>query len=69
MATPSTVKPPRFKFIAESISELRKVTWLSRREAIYLTTLVLAFSATVGIILAGLDYLFSFLVNKFFVGG
>jgi preprotein translocase subunit SecE len=69
MATPSTAKPPRFKFIGESIAELRKVTWLSRREAIYLTSLVLAFSAIVGIILASLDYLFSFMVDKFFVGG
>jgi preprotein translocase subunit SecE len=69
MGTSSTIKPPRFKFIGESVTELKKVTWLSRREAIYLTTLVLAFSAAVGIILAGLDYLFSFLVDKFFVGG
>jgi preprotein translocase SecE subunit len=69
MGTPATIKPPRFKFIGESIAELKKVTWLSRREGIYLTTLVLAFSAVVGVILGGLDYLFSFLVNKFFVGG
>jgi preprotein translocase SecE subunit len=68
MGTPSTAKPQRFKVIGESIAELRKVTWLSRREAIYLTALVLVFSAVVGAILGGLDFLFSFLVNKFFIG-
>jgi preprotein translocase SecE subunit len=43
--------------------ELKKVTWLSRREALYLTGLVLLFSAFVGAILGGLDYLFSFLIR------
>jgi len=34
----------RFSFIGETIAELRKVTWLTRREAIYLTGLVLIIS-------------------------
>ena len=62
-------KPVRFKLIRDIRDELKKVTWLSRREALYLTGLVLVFSAAVGVILGGLDYLFSFLVRTFFVGG
>jgi len=65
---PATDKP-RFKLFSDVRDELKKVTWLSRREALYLTGLVLIFSAVVGAVLGGLDYLFSFLVKNFFVGG
>jgi preprotein translocase SecE subunit len=64
-----TEKPVRFRLVRDIRDELKKVTWLSRREALYLTGLVLAFSAAVGVVLYGLDYLFSFLVRTFFVGG
>ena len=60
---------PRFKFVSDIIAELKKVTWLSRREALYLTAIVLGFSIVVGLILGGLDYGFSFLINKVFLGG
>jgi len=66
---PATDKPVRFKLVRDIKDELKKVTWLSRREALYLTGLVLVFSAVVGAVLGGLDYLFSFLVKQFFVGG
>ncbi len=66
---PATEKPGRFKLIGEIRDELKKVTWLTRREALYLTGLVLVISAAVGAILGGLDYLFSFLVKKLFLGG
>jgi preprotein translocase subunit SecE len=56
-------------FIAETIAELKKVTWLSRNEALRLTALVLGISIVVGLALGGLDYVFSTLVNKLFVGG
>jgi preprotein translocase SecE subunit len=69
MVMPAVNKPARFKFIGETIAELKKVSWLSRREAFYLTALVLVFSAVVGAILGGLDYLLSLLVNKLFIGG
>ncbi len=68
MVMPPTKKPARFKFISETVAELKKVTWLSRQEALYLTGLVLGFSAIVGAILGGLDYVLSLLVNKLFVG-
>jgi len=58
----------RFRFIRETISELRKVVWLTRREAIHLTALVLIVAATVGIILGALDYGFTRLVDEIFLG-
>ena len=69
MVTPTAGKTNRFKFVGETVAELKKVTWPSRQEAIYLTTLVLIFSAIVGALLGGLDYVLSFLVNKLFIGG
>ncbi|MFC2034471.1 preprotein translocase subunit SecE [Chloroflexota bacterium] len=58
----------RFKFIGETIAELKKVVWLTRREIIYLTTLVLIVSIAVGIFLGVLDYGFTKLVNDIFLG-
>jgi preprotein translocase subunit SecE len=65
----ATEKSSRFKLFSDVRDELKKVTWLSRQEAIYLTGLVLLFSAVVGALLGGLDYLFSFLIKRFFSGG
>ena len=59
----------RFRFIGDIIAELKKVVWLSRREALYLTALVLVVAVSVGIILGAIDYGFSFLVDKLFIGG
>jgi len=53
----------RFSFIGETIAELRKVTWLTRREAIYLTGLVLIISIVVGLVLGLIDWGFSGMVN------
>jgi preprotein translocase subunit SecE len=58
----------RFKFIGETIAELRKVVWLSRREAAYLSALVLIVSLAAGIILGLIDYGFTELVEKIFLG-
>ena len=72
MGTPTTttnIKPPRTGFFADIMAELKKVTWLTRREAIYLTGLVLVFSALAAAVLGGLDYLFSTLINKILLGG
>ena len=60
---------PRFKFISETIAELKKVVWLSRREVIYLTGLVLLAAIIVGLFLGGFDFGFAQLVNKLFLGG
>lgn len=60
---------PRFSFISETIAELKKVVWLSRREAAYLTALVLIVSISAGIVLGVIDYGFTQLVNSVFLGG
>jgi len=62
-------KRSRFKFIGEIIAELKKVVWLTRREATYLTFLVLVISVIVGLILGAADYGFSRLVNDIFLLG
>jgi len=58
----------RFKFIGETISELKKVVWLTRREAAYLTFLVLLVAIAAGIFLGAIDYGFSSLVDELFIG-
>ena len=58
----------RFKFIGETISELKKVVWLTRREAAYLTFLVLLVSLAAGIVLGAFDFGFTSLVDKVFIG-
>jgi len=63
--TEPVAKKKRFRFIGETIAELKKVVWLSRREMVYLTALVMVVAVSVGIIMGGIDYLFSFLVDKF----
>ena len=58
----------RFRVISEIIAELRKVVWLTRREAAYLTALVLIVAVIVGLILGVIDYGFTNLVDKLFIG-
>ena len=58
----------KFRFIGETISELKKVVWLTRREVIYLTTLVLTVAIAAGLVLGALDYGFARLVNELFLG-
>jgi preprotein translocase SecE subunit len=57
-----------FNYIGEIINELKKVVWLTRREAAYLTVLVLIVSISAGIFLGALDYGFTDLVDKVFLG-
>ena len=59
----------RFRLIGETIAELKKVVWLTRREVAHLTFLVLVISITVGLILGAIDYGFANLINKLFLGG
>jgi preprotein translocase SecE subunit len=58
----------RFRLVGDVIAELRKVVWLSRREAIYLTVLVLIVAVTAGLVLGAIDYGFSRLIDIIFVG-
>ena len=57
-----------FRHIGEIVNELRKVVWLTRRETAYLTVLVLIIAISAGIVLGALDYGFTELVDKIFVG-
>ena len=47
------------KYIQETIGELRKVTWPTRKEATNLTIIVLVVTLTMGLFLGVLDFLFS----------
>ena len=58
----------RFRFIGEIISELKKVVWLTRREAAYLTFLVLIVAFLAGLVLGAFDYGFTALVDNIFIG-
>ncbi len=56
-------------FFTDTIAELRKVVWLSRRELAYLTGLVLLVSIVAGVILGIFDYGFTQFVNRVLLGG
>jgi preprotein translocase SecE subunit len=71
MTTRTAAKPAgnRFtRFFTGIWSELKKVVWLSRREAAYLTLMVLVVTIIVGIILGAFDYGFSTAVGKLLLG-
>ena len=57
------------RYFNEIIIELKKVVWLTRRETAYLTVLVIIVTIITGIILGGLDYGFTQLIGKVFIGG
>ena len=59
----------RFRFIGDTLAELKKVTWLTRRETAYLTGLVLLVAVTVGIVLGLIDLGLSELVDTLLLGG
>ena len=52
------------RFFSGIWAELKKVVWLSRREAAYLTLLVLIVTAASALVLGLFDYGFSSLVDK-----
>jgi preprotein translocase subunit SecE len=58
-----------FNYIGEIITELKKVVWLTRNEIVYLTGLVLLVTVIAGVVLGLLDFSFSALVEKVFIGG
>jgi len=71
MTQPTASKKKGFRLfnnISEIVNELKKVVWLNRREAAYLTGLVLLVTVIAGIVLGALDFGFSALVDKLFIG-
>jgi preprotein translocase subunit SecE len=59
----------RFRFFGDTIGELKKVVWPTRREAMRLTIMVLAVCLTIGALLSLLDYGFTRLVVKYLLPG
>ena len=59
----------RFRFIGETIAELKKVVWLKRPDIIRLTGIVLLVALAAGLFLGAFDFGFAELVNKLFLGG
>ena len=52
-------------FLREAKVELSRVNWPSQQEVIRYTTLVVIISLLVAVFLGSLDFVFSFLVEKF----
>ena len=57
------------RFFSETFAEMKKVTWLSRRETAYLTGLVLLVAIAAGVVLGLFDWGFSQIINKLILGG
>jgi len=57
------------RFFGGITTELKKVVWLSRREAAYLTGVVIIMTVIAGLALGFLDMGFTNLVNNVFLGG
>ena len=58
-AASTTAVKQRFKIVGEIISEMKKVVWLTRRESVYLTLLVILLAVVLGLILGAFDYGFA----------
>ncbi|HET7087018.1 MAG TPA: preprotein translocase subunit SecE [Anaerolineae bacterium] len=54
------------RYFKETRAELRKVHWPTRREALNLTTIVLAATVAMAILLGVLDYFFTWLAGGIF---
>ena len=54
------------RFVADIISELRKVTWPTFSEVRYLTLVVAIVAVSVGLLLGGLDLFFGWLIERLF---
>lgn len=59
----------RFIFFGDTISELKKVIWPTRQEAIRLTIIVLIVVIAMGALLSALDFGFSRLILDVLLGG
>ena len=54
-------------FLKDVKVELKKVTWPTKQETIKHTINVIAISIVAAAFLGGIDFLFSYLINKFFI--
>src|SRR5687767_8861407 len=51
-------------WLADVVSELKKVSWPSRDEALYLTMVVIIVSLVVGAMLGSIDIFFNWLIDR-----
>jgi preprotein translocase SecE subunit len=65
----STSTKVKTNIVSDIIAEMKKVTWLSRRELLYLTGLVILVTVVMALLLGVLDFGFTKLVNDVFIGG
>jgi len=54
-------------FLKETQVEMKRVTWLSRKQAIRLTLIVIAFSLALSAFLGFWDFIFSSIIFRFFL--
>ena len=52
------------RWLEDIVSELKKVTWPTRDETVYLTTVVIVVAVGVGILLGGIDLFFNWLMDR-----
>ncbi len=72
IAKPAKVAPSEKglrRFVRETRSELRKVTWPTREQATRLTAIVLAVSVAVGLFMGGVDFIFKMLFQALLGAG
>ena len=60
-------RSPRFGFVRGVASELKKVAWPSRQEAIRLTIIVIIVTVAVALMLGLVDYAFSKFVDTLLI--
>ncbi len=56
------------KFFKSTKSEFKKVTWPTKKQLLNNTAIVVAALVIIGLVIFGLDTLFTFLSGKFFIG-
>ena len=52
-------------FFREVYVEMKRVSWLSQKEIVKYTLIVLAFTIAFAAFLGGLDYIFTFIIKNF----
>jgi preprotein translocase subunit SecE len=68
-SAPAKRSSGRLGLFSDIIAELKKVVWLSRRDLIRLTGMVLIVTIIMGLLLGIIDYGFTRLVNDIFLAG
>jgi len=53
------------EFFKEVYVEMKRVSWLSRKEIVKYTLIVLAFTVIFAAFLGGLDYIFTLIIKNF----